>query len=139
MTSNPTQSAEMTSKQTHWPIHGTIPFGFIYQITNLRSGRKYIGKKQCITKRKYPPLKGKKNCRRVITETNWRNYTGSCKELNADIAELGMENFRFEVLMKCDNKWDLAYEETRLQFKHEVLHSDEYYNGIINCRLGKKK
>ena len=135
----PTQSGEMKSKQTHWNLRGKVPFGFVYQITNIRNNRKYIGKKQCITNKKYPPLKGKTRCRRIEKETNWRNYTGSCKELNRDIELFGKENFRFEVLRKCESRWELAYEEARLQFKHEVLFDDEYYNGIIHVRLGKKR
>ena len=36
-----------------------LPYGFIYKITNLTNDKKYIGKKQCQSIRKRPPLKGK--------------------------------------------------------------------------------
>ena len=39
----------------HWQgllTEDTIPYGFIYEITNLTNNRKYIGKKQCQSVRK---------------------------------------------------------------------------------------
>tara|TARA_B110000503_G_C6882868_1_gene303476 strand:- start:135 stop:560 length:426 start_codon:yes stop_codon:yes gene_type:complete len=116
-----------------------LPFGFIYKITNLQSGKKYIGKKQCITTLKRPPLKGKKNKRHTIKETDWREYTSSSNKLNIDIVELGKQNFKFEIIKFCDSKWQLSYEEAKIQFAEEVLLKEEYYNGIINCRIGKGK
>lgn len=116
-----------------------VPFGFIYLITNLTNNKKYIGKKQCLTVKKRPPLKGKKNKRHETVETDWKTYTSSSRQLNDDIEELGKSNFKFEILLFCSSKWQLAYEETKMQFEKEVLLSDEYYNGIINCRIGKRK
>ena len=117
----------------------TLPFGFIYRITNNTNGVMYIGKKQCLTKKKRPPLKGKKRKRISVVETDWKTYTSSSKRLNEDIIELGMEHFTFDIIMWCESKSELAYMETLLQFKEEVLLSDKYYNGIINIRLGKVK
>lgn len=114
------------------------PFGFIYKITNNIDGRMYIGKKQCLTVKKRAPLKGKKNKRHETVETDWRAYTSSSRQLNEDITEHGKDNFIFEILMFCSSKWQLAYEETKIQFEKEVLLKPEYYNGIINCRIGKK-
>ena len=96
----------------HWESdiiceHNIVPFGFIYKITNLQSGKKYIGKKQCITTLKRPPLKGKKNKRHTIKETDWREYTSSSNKLNIDIVELGKQNFKFEIIKFCDSKWQL--------------------------------
>lgn len=116
-----------------------VPFGFIYLITNLTNNKKYIGKKQCLTVKKRPPLKGKKNKRHETVETDWKTYTSSSRQLNDDIEELGKSKFKFEILLFCSSKWQLAYEETKMQFEKEVLLSDEYYNGIINCRIGKRK
>jgi len=116
-----------------------IPYGFIYLITNLTNNKKYIGKKQCKTVYKRPPLKGKKNKRHEIKETDWRTYTSSSRELNDDIETLGKDKFKFEIIKFCDSKWTLAYEEAKIQFEEEVLLKDEYYNGIINLRIGKRK
>jgi len=126
----------------HWHYHENFPqescYGFIYEITNLYSRRSYIGKKQIEKIIKRPPLKGKKNKRKLITESDWKTYTGSCNELNSDIETYGKENFAFTILKLCYNKWELAYYEAELQFKLGVLLSDKYYNGIINCRIGRK-
>ena len=99
---------------------------------------KYIGKKQVRKVLKRAPLKGKKNKRHVITESDWKVYTGSCNLLNEHIEQLGKDSFTFEVLRICNNKWELSYYEAELQFGLKVLISDDYYNGIINCRVGKK-
>ena len=125
----------------HWQYIDTIPencYGFIYEITNIASGKKYIGKKQVQKIIKRPPLKGKKNKRHIIQESDWKTYTGSCNELNSDIQESGKKHFAFTILRICYNKWELAYYEAELQFKLGVLLRDNYYNGIINCRVGKK-
>ena len=116
-----------------------LPYGFIYIITNLTNDKKYIGKKQCKSIRKRPPLKGKKNKRRHEVETDWKSYTSSSNQLNKDLEVIGKENFKFEILRWCDSKWELSYYEARLQFKEEVLLRDDYYNGIINLRIGKRR
>lgn len=126
----------------HWEgllTEETIPYGFIYEITNMSNNRKYIGKKQCQSIRKRPPLKGKKNKRHQVIETDWRTYTSSSNELNKDIEELGKNNFTFKILQWCDSKWELAYNEMKLQVEREVLLKEEYYNGIINVRIGKRR
>jgi len=116
-----------------------VPFGFIYLITNKVTNKKYIGKKQCLTVLKRAPLKGKKNKRHKTVETDWRVYTSSSRQLNEDIEKQGKDDFTFKILRFCDSKWQLAYEETKIQFEREVLLTDDYYNGIINCRIGKKR
>ena len=114
-------------------------YGFIYQITNTTNNRKYIGKKQSTTILKRPPLKGRKNKRHVVKETDWKIYTGSSDRLNEDIQKLGKGKFKFEILRFCQSKSELAYYEAKMQFDNDVLLKEEYYNGIINLRLGKIK
>ncbi len=48
--------------------------GFVYLITNLTNGKKYIGKKLAKFKVTKKPLKGKKNKRRSTKESDWRTY-----------------------------------------------------------------
>jgi len=110
--------------------------GFVYLITNNRSGQKYIGKKLAQFKRTKPPLKGKKLKRRSTVESDWREYFGSSDRLNADVHELGPENFTREILYFCKSKAEMSYLEAREQFERRVLETDEYYNGIINVRVG---
>ena len=97
---------------------------------------RYIGKKQCMSKLKRKPLKGKKRKRIEIIETDWRSYTGSSVELNKDIDTYGKDKFTFTILKVCGSKWELAYEEIKEQMLREVLLREEYYNGIVNVRIG---
>ena len=110
--------------------------GFVYIITNTISGQKYIGKKLAQFKRTKPPLKGKKLKRRSTVESDWREYFGSSDRLNADVQALGPENFTREILYLCKSKAELSYLEAREQFERRVLETDDYYNGIINVRVG---
>ena len=110
--------------------------GFVYLITNTTNNRKYIGKKLAKFKTTKPPLKGKKNKRRGYKESDWRDYWGSSDKLQADVDELGPEKFTREILYLCKGKGEMSYIEAREQFDRRVLESDEYYNGIINVRVG---
>lgn len=126
----------------HWVLEENCKFdesyfGFIYEITNNVNNKKYIGKKQCISKFKRPPLKGKKNKRIELKESDWREYTSSSSELNEDINKLGKENFTFKIIKSCNSKWELAYFEIKEQIERSVLLRSDYYNGIINVRIGR--
>jgi hypothetical protein len=125
----------------HWKILEGVSFdktafGFIYEICNTVTGRKYIGKKQCTSKLKRKPLKGKKNKRIELKESDWRAYTGSSKELNEDIEKYGKDKFTFTILHACGSKWELGYREIKEQIARDVILRDDYYNGILNVRIG---
>jgi len=126
-----------------WTYQGktidTIPDeyeGFVYLITNIATQQKYIGKKLAKFKTTKPPLKGKKNKRRGYKESDWKTYWGSSDRLNADVQKLGEKNFTREILYLCKSRAEMSYIEAREQFDRRVLESDEYYNGIINVRVG---
>jgi hypothetical protein len=110
--------------------------GFVYLITNLTNNQKYIGKKLAKFKTTKPPLKGKKNKRRGYKESDWKTYYGSSDRLNADVAKLGEKHFTREILYLCKGRGEMSYIEAREQFDRRVLETDEYYNGIINVRVG---
>lgn len=126
----------------HWTTKLTInenslPYGFIYIITNTVTGKCYIGKKQMKSVKKLKPLKGRKNKRHFDVETDWKTYTSSSNELNADIEKYGKDKFTFEIIHMCESKFELAYYEAKKQFDLDVLLKEGYYNGIINCRIGR--
>tara|TARA_B110000858_G_scaffold153845_1_gene175419 strand:- start:61 stop:510 length:450 start_codon:yes stop_codon:yes gene_type:complete len=110
--------------------------GFVYLITNTTTGQKYIGKKLAKFKTTKPPLKGRKNKRRGYKESDWKTYYGSSDRLNADVASLGEDKFTREILYLCKGRGEMSYIEAREQFDRRVLETDEYYNGIINVRVG---
>lgn len=125
----------------HWLVNEDVylfenMFGFIYEITNKINGKKYIGKKQCLRRIKRKPLKGKSRNRIDHKESDWKTYTSSSKELNEDIIKYGKQNFEFRIIKVCGSKWELGYEEIKEQIAQDVLRRDDYYNGIINVRIG---
>lgn len=111
----------------------------VYLITNKQNGMKYVGKKLAKRKVTRPPLKGKKNKRRSTKESDWRDYWGSSEHLQADVEKLGEDQFTREILYFCASKGIASYLEAREQFEREVLLTDDYYNGIINVRIGGSK
>ena len=128
----------------HWQLKPQLEwdnnaFGFVYLITNLTNDKKYIGCKmlQKVIKRK--PLKGKKNKRHETIESDWKTYTSSSNELNKDIELLGKDNFKFEIIDFAYSKSELKFKELMYQLMNNALFRDDFYNGIINVRLGKPK
>jgi hypothetical protein len=126
----------------HWILKENVEineetFGFIYEITNTVTNMKYIGKKQCFSRLRRKPLKGKKRHRIDFVDSNWKEYTSSSNELNEEIKKYGKDKFIFKILKTCDCKWALAYYEIKEQIDNDVLFRNDYYNGIINCRIGK--
>lgn len=115
--------------------------GFVYCITNKLTDRKYIGKKLAkFSKTTYKTVKlknGKKKRKKIRgkIDSDWREYYGSNDQLNKDVQELGSENFHREILYYCNSKAECSYKEAREQFSRQVLESDDYYNGHIQCRV----
>ena len=111
----------------------------MYLITNLADNRKYVGKKLAKFKKTRPPLRGKKRKRITYVESDWREYWGSSDHLIADVQTLGEDKFRREILHYCPSRGVASYLEAREQFERRVLETDDYYNGIINVRVGGSK
>ena len=111
----------------HWDVALVGEFnpddhlGFVYQITNTESGKSYIGCKHL-----WRFSKGKR-----VKASAWQNYCGSSKYLSEDIEGLGKDKFSFQILMLCDNKRNLYYNEIKMQVELGVLESDKYYNANI--------
>ena len=108
-------------------------------ITNKSTGKKYIGRKYFVQKRK--PKGGK---RRVTSESDWKRYYGSCPELKEDIKLLGKPSFSREILSLHTTKGRTNYEETRQLFLHNVLTktltdgTPAFYNSNILGRYYRK-
>ena len=110
-------------------------FGFVYLVTHTPSGKKYLGKKQLISNRTLPPLKGSKRKRKIQKESDWKTYYGSQSEVKQLVKESqDMLEFVREIIIFTSTKKQLTYFETKLQFVNEVLENDEYLNSNI---LGK--
>lgn len=116
--------------------------GFVYLITNLTTGRQYIGKKLSKFSRvKYKMItqkNGVKKRKRIRSkiDSDWQTYWSSSPEVQADVQQLGENKFRREILYFADSKGQLSYLEAREQFQRQVLENpDHWYNGIIQCRI----
>lgn len=108
--------------------------GMVYIITNLLTGRKYIGKKLFqFKKTKQVKLKKKK----ILVQSDWMQYYGSNEELKNDVAEYGTENFHREIIHLCNSKAECSFLEAKEQFLRDVLLSDDYYNSWISVRIRK--
>ena len=112
---------------------------FVYLITNLTDNKKYVGKKLAKFKTTKNPLKGRKNKRRGTKESDWRTYWGSNAHLVDDVLRLGEHRFTREILHYCPSRGVASYLEAQEQFERKVLETDDYYNGIINVRIGGSK
>ena len=114
-------------------------FGFVYCITNNENGRQYIGRKYFW---KFRTPKGKK--RKVKSESDWKNYYGSCPELKEEIQQLGKQNFSRVILSLHNTKGQTNFEETRQLFVKGVLTESlgdgtpKYYNSNILSRYFRK-
>ena len=113
-----------------------IWYGFVYEITNRGNGRKYIGKKFFWSAKTLPITKKRKRRKRLKVESNWRDYWGSNKHLQAEVEKMGKESFYRNILVLCKTKGECAYMEAKIQFEKDVLLTEDYYNGIISCRVG---
>lgn len=111
--------------------------GFVYRITNKTNDMKYLGKKLFVSTNRLPPLKGKTRKRIVKKESDWKTYFGSSEEVKMLVEQLGADAFHREILYLCKSKGEMSYIEAKLQFQFDVLLRDDYYNGIINCRINK--
>ena len=107
-------------------------FGYVYRITNLQNGRQYIGRKYFTQRRK---LRGSR--RKRTSESDWKAYYGSSKELTEDRKLLGSSCFKREIISLHKTKGQVNFEETKQLFLHNVLtetldgKTPLYYNSNI--------
>ena len=112
-------------------------FGFIYRITELSTGKEYIGKKLFHSYCR-KAVKGKKRKKMVITENDWKKYTSSSTHINEAIANLGKAAFKFEIESLHSTRGSLVYAEVRYQVTEDVLRARlpdgtrKYFNGMIS-------
>ena len=114
-------------------------YGFVYLIINKTNHKKYIGRKYFW---QFRTPSGKK--RKVKSESDWKNYYGSCPELKEDVDKLGRENFSRTILSLHKTKGKTNFGETSQLFKNDVLTESldngepAFYNGNILGRFYRK-
>jgi len=124
-----------------WLFYGSeyiddgLSFGFVYEIENTITGRKYIGRKY-FTQTCYRQVKGKRKKGRK--ESDWKTYFGSNETLKEDVEILGEDKFKRTILHLCKSKSHCSYMETKEIFARDALLSDEYYNQWVTCKITSK-
>jgi hypothetical protein len=110
-------------------------YGFVYIITNLLSGRQYIGKKFFWSIKRKQVNKVRK---RYKVESDWKDYWSSSEELKEDVRTLGTENFKREIIHLCKSKGTTNYFEAKEQFLRSVLENkDGWYNTWISVKVNR--
>ena len=130
-------------------------YGFIYEVTHTKTNQKYIGKKvlyfernKRLGKRALAALKeerAKKGMKgrtplkqKVITESDWKTYYGSHKDILKLIKEGKQGEFTKEILHYVPNKKQLTYFECKYLFINEVLEHNDYINDNILAKFYRK-
>ena len=123
-------------------------FGFIYEVTHVPTGRKYLGKKQLISvtkkalgKKELALLTDKRAKRYKIVkkEGDWKKYYGSNPEIKQLIKEGKQSEFTREILTFVPSKKLLTYYENKYLFINEVIEPHtNYINDNIEGRYFKK-
>lgn len=109
--------------------------GFIYCITEISTGKLYVGKKIFRNKKAKPPLKGKKNRRITWVESDWKSYYGSNGTLKQLVADNGGSLYKREIIHLCKSKAHLNYMETKELFDRNVLFDGNYFNDWVTCKI----
>jgi len=97
---------------------------FVYEITNLDTGEKYIGKKQTFTRRYDHRTK-----KYVYKESDWCTYQSSSTIVQ------DWTNIKKTILHPCLTIQEATYIETSLLFKRDALSDDSPY---VNRNIGGK-
>jgi hypothetical protein len=114
--------------------------GFVYIIENLTNNKIYIGKKSFYSYRKKKltikekalPENKRKKFKIDVSETNWQSYTGSCKELNEDLA-IGHKYIK-KILQFCKTRRNMTAWELKFILCSDCLQTEGCYNKNV---LGK--
>ena len=127
-------------------------FGFIYETKHIPSGIKYIGKKVLFfernkrlgkralealrLERKEKGIGGRTPAKqKIITESDWKDYHGSHKDILKLVKEGTPQDFSRTILQFVSSKKLLTYYECKYLFINEALETQGIY--INDNVLGK--
>jgi hypothetical protein len=108
--------------------------GFIYLITNITTGKMYIGRK-LFTSAATRQIKGKK--KKYRKDSGWQNYWSSSEDVKNDVLLFGKGSFTREILHLCETKSEITYLENYEIFTRHALIRPIYYNQWITARVRK--
>lgn len=109
--------------------------GFVYEIEDLDTGMKYIGKKGFWFSKTLPITKTRKRRKRLKVESDWKDYYGSGERILEEVSSKGKDRFKRTILRLCKTKAECTYYEAKFQFERDVLLRDDYYNDWISAKV----
>ena len=113
--------------------------GFVYEVYDTEAKMKYIGKKKFWSKVTKPPLKGKKNKRRSLKESDWKDYYGSSEEVKQLVENTGEWRFKRKIIRLCKTAGEMSYYEMKEQLDNDVLlKPNEYYNAFVGGKIHRR-
>lgn len=113
--------------------------GFVYEVYDTEAKMKYIGKKKFWSKVTKPPLKGKKNKRRSLKESDWKSYYGSSEEVKSLVENTGEWRFKRKIIRLCKTLGEMSYYEMKEQLDNDVLlKPNEYYNAFVGGKIHRR-
>ena len=113
--------------------------GFVYEVYDREAKMKYIGKKKFWSKVTKPPLKGKKNKRRSLKESDWKSYYGSSEEVKSLVENTGEWRFKRKIIRLCKTLGEMSYYEMKEQLDNDVLlKPKKYYNAFVGGKIHRK-
>lgn len=112
--------------------------GFVYKITELNTGKMYIGKKFFWAPKTLPVTKTRKRRVKTKVESDWKTYFGSSKEVQDRVKVNGEDNYKREIIHLCKTKGDCSYWELYEQMVNHVLLSVDYYNEFVGAKIHSK-
>lgn len=128
---------EVVSDSSWFPENS---YGFVYVITCKNNGKFYIGKKVLQNKLNKPLTKKEikewtkpgrvPKKKKVVKESNWKDYWGSNQNLKDDLEKYGEESFERRILFICATSKQLTYFETYYQIVYNVLCVNSYNDNI---------
>ena len=123
-------------------------FGFIYEVTHIPTGKKYLGRKQLISvttkalgKKELALITDKRSSKKktIKKQTDWKTYYGSHPQIKQLIKENKQSEFTREILMFVPTKKQLTYYEDKYLYMKEVIEpGSTYFNDNISGRFFKK-
>ena len=111
----------------------------MYEVYDTQTEMKYIGKKKFWSRVTRPPLKGKKNKRRSLKESDWQSYYGSSEEVKQLVENTGEWRFKRKIIRLCKTAGEMSYYEMKEQIDNDVLlKPEEYYNAFVGGKIHRR-
>lgn len=144
-TTKKTRGSSKINKENPW-LFDNIPlteiptgmYGFVYEITNTETMKRYIGKKFF-----WSQVGTGKSA--IIKESNWKSYWSSSDNVKADIETYGKEKLIRRILVICRDKRDVDLQEVRILWSRNVLGAKRldgepvYYNDNISGKYYRRQ